>query len=92
MKNDPTYIEARLRLADVLQQTGRVSEALLQYEQVMSIDPRVTEAPLEYALALIRLKRYQEARDRLIQAREAYPDHPEFTEALAHLNGQTRQN
>ena len=92
VKIDPAYVEARLRLADVLQQTGRVSEALLQYEQVMRIDPRVTEAPLEYALALIRMKRYQEARDRLIQAREAYPDHPEFTEALAHLNGQTRQN
>ena len=85
VKNDPTYIEARLRLADVLQQTGRVSEALLQYDRVMKIDSRVAEAPLQYALALVRLKRYQEARDRLLEAMKAYPDHPEFGDALAHL-------
>jgi tetratricopeptide (TPR) repeat protein len=86
VKNDPAYIEARLRLADVLQQAGRVPEALLQYDQVMKIDARVAEAPLEYALARVRLKRYQEARDRLIEAMKAYPDRPEFGDALAHLN------
>jgi len=41
--------------------------------------------PLEYALALVRLKRYQEARDRLLEAMKTYPDHPEFVDALAHL-------
>jgi tetratricopeptide (TPR) repeat protein len=85
VKHDPTYIEARLRLAEVLQQAGRVPEALLQYEQVMTIDSRVAEAPLEYALALVRLERYGEARKRLNEGMKAYPDRPEFADALAQL-------
>jgi tetratricopeptide (TPR) repeat protein len=82
---DPSYVEARLRLADVLRQSGRPEESLLHYAQVVKSDPRVADAPFGYALALVRLKRYQEARDRFTEGMTVYPEHPGFAHALVRL-------
>src|SRR5215471_16713889 len=48
-------------------------------------DPRIGEARLGEALALVRLRRFDEARDRLIEAARLLPDRPEFPNALARL-------
>lgn len=91
VRYEPTYIEARLRLAAVLRRTGRLREALAQYQQVINVarevggDPRVAEAPFGYAITLVRLRRYREARDMLAEALKTYPDQPVYTHALARL-------
>jgi tetratricopeptide (TPR) repeat protein len=85
VRYQPDYIEARLRLAELLRQTGRPAAALPQYERVMTIDPRAAEAQFGYAMALVQLKRYEEARRRLSEAAALHPERKEFTEALARL-------
>ncbi|MEQ1575615.1 MAG: tetratricopeptide repeat protein [Vicinamibacterales bacterium] len=82
VKDDPGYIEARLRLADMLRQAGRWSESLAQYEQVTRLAPQMAEGSLGAASALIGLKKYEEARQRLIAGQQQYPDRQEFARAL----------
>ena len=81
----PDYLEARVGLADALRVTGRVEESLPHYRQVVSTDPGFAEAWIGFALALVHLERYQEARDRLTEAREVLPDRPELADLLAQL-------
>ena len=85
VKAEPNYIEARLRLAEALRRGGRPDESLSQYEEVSRIDPRVAEARFGVAMTLVRLRRYQDARDRLVEGMQAYPAQPEFARALARL-------
>ena len=85
VKYDPRYMEARLRLAEVLRRSGRLQEALAQYEQVMMIDPRAAEARFGVAITLVHLRRYQDARDRLMEGMREYPSQPAFARALARL-------
>ena len=49
------------------------------------IDPRVPEARFGFAMTLVRLGRYQEARHRLVEGMQAYPAQPEFARGLARL-------
>ena len=51
----------------------------------MTIDPRAAEAKFGYAMALVQLKRYAEARRRLSEAAALHPERKEFTEALVRL-------
>ncbi len=85
VRDDPAYVEARLRLADVLRATGRFAPALAQYEQAAKLDPRAADAPFGYAMTLISLKRYQQARDRLVEGMKGYPDQLMFPHALVRL-------
>jgi len=85
VRNDPTYVEARLRLGDVLRRSGRAAESLPLYEQAARLDPRAADAPLGYALALVALRRYQDARARLIEGMTAYPDDAVFAHTLVRL-------
>jgi len=81
----PDYLEARLGLADALRVTGRVEESLPHYRQIVTTDPGFAEAWMGLAIALVQLDRHQEARDRLIEAREILPDRPELSALLAQL-------
>jgi tetratricopeptide (TPR) repeat protein len=83
--DDPNYIEARLRLAEVLRRNGRLEESLSQYGEVSRIDSRVAEARFGVAMTLVQLRRYREARDRLVEGMHAYPTQPAFARALARL-------
>jgi tetratricopeptide (TPR) repeat protein len=85
VRDDPAYVEARVRLADVLRATGRLAEALVQYEHAAKLDPRAADGPFGYAMTLIGLKRYQQARDRLMAGMKGYPDHVMFAHALVRL-------
>ena len=69
----------------MLQRVGRPDAALTQYAQVIAIDPRIAEARFGYAMALVQLRRYDEARQRLIEGAALYPDRKEFAEALSRL-------
>ena len=91
VRRDPIYVDARLGLASLLRRSGRLQESLSQYEQLIQTTPAITgdsrlaEAPFGYAITLVRLGRYQDARDRLTDAMAAYPGQPFFAHALARL-------
>lgn len=85
VRDDPSYVVAHLSLADLLRGSGRLRESLSQYEQVIKLDPRVADGQFGYAIALVGLRRYQKARDRLTDGMKAYPDQPAFAHSLARL-------
>jgi tetratricopeptide (TPR) repeat protein len=85
LKYDPGYIQARVQLADVLARSGRPQEALVQYQHVLERDPALKRAVFGHAMTLVRLHRYQSARDRLADAMKAYPDDSVFGHTLARL-------
>jgi predicted Zn-dependent protease len=51
----------------------------------LNIDPGFVKAQFGYAAALIRLNRYQEARDRLAEAMNQHPNQLSFARAAARL-------
>jgi len=85
VKHEPGYVQARVELAGALSRGGRPAEALPHYEQALQADPRLWEAAFGYAMALVRLHRYQAARDRLAADMQVYPDQPVFAHALARV-------
>ena len=85
VRHDPGYVEARLQLAELLQRTGRPGASLPHYAQVIASDPRAAAARFGYAMALIRLKRFAEARERLTEGMKLHPERPEFAQALERL-------
>lgn len=85
VQHDSNYVEARLLLAEVLRHVGRLDESVRQYGHVITIDPRIPEARLGHAMALVALRQYQQARDRLTDAMKAHPDQPNLIQALARL-------
>jgi tetratricopeptide (TPR) repeat protein len=85
VKYQPDYLEARLGLAEALRVTGRLQESLPHFKRILELDPGLAETWVMYAMTLVRLQRYQEARDRLNEARRVHPDEPELTALLIRL-------
>ena len=85
VRHQPDYTEARLRWAASLRAMQRPGESLDQFERVLAINPANVEARMGQALALVQLGRYPDARDRLSDAVNAYPQEWAFTHALARL-------
>lgn len=81
----PESLEAHLRLADSYSRTARVAEALPHYERVLALVPDSVAGRFGEAIALVRLGRHREARDRFAAAHERHPDQPAFANALARL-------
>ena len=79
--NAPGGSEAHFRLAEALRRSGRDEASLAYYEQ--TLDRRA--ARLGLVLALVKLGRYPEARDRLLAGVERHPWEPAFPLALARL-------
>jgi tetratricopeptide (TPR) repeat protein len=85
VKSEPADVEARLRLGEALRRSGRPEEALPHYEHAAGIDPQLAEPKYGTAITLVRLRRYQDARDWLKDGMQAYPAQPLFARALARL-------
>ena len=85
VRSDPASVDARLGLADALRRGGQLAASLSEYERVLSIDPGAVKARFGYAAALIRLHQYREARNRLVEAIELYPNELSFARAAARL-------
>lgn len=81
----PDYLEARLGLAEALRVTGRLQESLPHFKRIVELDPGLADAWAMYAMTLVRLQRYREARDVLDEARRLHPDEPNLTELLSRL-------
>jgi cytochrome c-type biogenesis protein CcmH/NrfG len=62
-----------------------VQEALKSYGDVVRINPRSAEARFGFAIGLIRLHRYREARDWLAEATRALPDSRDLSLAFARV-------
>ena len=85
VRHDPSHAEARLRLAGLLRRSGRPDDAMAQYQRVMDIDSLIVEAPFGYAMVLINLRQWAQARNRLADGMETYPYTPVFPLALARV-------
>ena len=82
---DPDNAEARLSLGDALRRTGHDLESLPQYAAVIKISPSASPAYFGQAMALVRLKRWSDAREALNRATTTFPDQPGFAHALARV-------
>ncbi len=85
VRYNPTYLEARMALANALRTGGRFEASMAQYAEAIRINPRAAEARFGYAMALVRLRRDREARDWLMEAMRVHPERPEFKHALARI-------
>ena len=85
VRYNPSYLEAEMALGEVLRGSGRVEASLAHYAAVVRINPRAAEARFNYAMALVKLGRYGDARMWLEEGVRAQPDRPELANALARL-------
>jgi tetratricopeptide (TPR) repeat protein len=85
IKAEPGYIEPRLQLANLLRRSGQFEASLAHYDFITKADPRVAEARFGYGASLVRLRRYDEARERFESGMRDYPAEPAFAEATARL-------
>src|SRR6185295_20098779 len=85
LRVEPSYVEPRLQLAHLLRRTGQSPVALTHYRQVLELDPRIAEARFGYAMALVDVGKFAEARDQLAQGTQMFPDRPGFVLGLARL-------
>ena len=85
LRYQPTDGDIRLRLAVSLRRAGDPAAALEHYRSVLRMDPDVIDARFGAAMALVQLRRYREARDRLAEGMETFPSASVFPHALARL-------
>jgi tetratricopeptide (TPR) repeat protein len=81
IRRAPRDVDARLALGELLGRSGEFENALMQYREVLAIDPHVADARFGYAGALVGLRRYKEALDSLAESARLFPDQPRFVEA-----------
>jgi tetratricopeptide (TPR) repeat protein len=74
-----------MALGDTLRKDGRFDASLKPYAEVIRINPRAAEARFAYAMALVRLRRYKDAKDWLEESARVQSDRPELAHALARL-------
>ena len=75
---NPTFVAAHLKLADALRRNDRLEPALTHYRRVIDLQPADVGARFGEAMALVRLERYAEARERLTEEQ-----HPAVFETMA---------
>ena len=83
--SDPTMVNARASLADALRRSGKLEAAIAEYVSVVKADPSASQARFGHAMALVRLRRYAEARAVLEEATRAHAEQPGLAHALARL-------
>jgi tetratricopeptide (TPR) repeat protein len=82
---NPNYTEAWMALGDTLRSSGRIEASLKPYSEVVRINPRSADARFAYAMALVRLRRYRDAKAWLEESTRVLPDRPELSHALARI-------
>lgn len=82
----PDNASLHMKLAEALRRGGRPDESLAHYEQALGLDPRAPAAArFGYAMALVGVQRYPDARDRLAEGMKLHPDQLSFGRALVRL-------
>lgn len=85
VEQNPNYVEALQALGDQQRSSGRVAASLETYAAVLRVSPRAQEARLGYGTALVRLKRFQDARDWFDEGARLFPDRADLRHALARV-------
>jgi tetratricopeptide (TPR) repeat protein len=85
LEHDPGYLQARVQLATLLGRSGQAKASFEHWEQAIALAPTSFEAAFGGAMALVRLERYRDARDRLTSGLQTHPDQSVFAHALARL-------
>lgn len=85
LKSDPNSVEARLSLAEALRMSGRHEASLVEYKRAIQLDPAIAEAWVGGAMALIALRRDQQTREWLAEARRVHPNQPKLAELASLL-------
>ena len=83
--SDPSMVTARASLADALRRSGKLDASIVEYLEVVKADPSAIEARFGHAMALVRLRRYAEARAVLEEATRTHAEQPGLAHALARL-------
>lgn len=83
--SDPSMVNARASLADALRRSGKLEASIAEYVSVVKADPSASQARFGHAMALVRLRRYAEARAVLEEATRAHAEQPGLAHALARL-------
>ena len=86
---DPTMIDGRVRLAQALAAAGQLREAADQYKTIVEMNPTLAEAWIGGARTLIALKKNDEARKWLNDAKQLHPARPELASLQRQLLGNT---
>jgi tetratricopeptide (TPR) repeat protein len=90
VREDPSYLEARLQLAQTYGRSGQLDTALAEYRRALAAEPRSADARFGCAMALIALRRYDDARTMLSEGARLHPDQPRFAEMLTKLQAAAR--
>ena len=87
LRYQPTDGEVRLRLALSLRRAGDPGVRRSEHYRArcLRMDPAVIDARFGAAMSLVQLRRYREARDRLVDGTESFPGASVFPHALARL-------
>lgn len=91
LRRDPLDVDARLRLAYLYAETGRLAEAMDQYKQVLGRSPRNAEANRQMGLMLARSDRPEDATRYLEQANQIDPSDTQTCLLLGRLYARKRQ-
>jgi Flp pilus assembly protein TadD len=78
-------VNARASLADALRRSGKLEAAITEYIEIVKIDPSASDARFGRAMALVRLRRFAEARSVLEEAVRVHAEQPGLAHALARL-------
>lgn len=82
----PDNLEVRVALAGILGRNGQPNEALEQYTDALTLDGSRSDAAFGYAMNLVRLERFADARDYLETSAQSFPDQESmFIHPLARL-------
>ncbi len=91
LHRDKSDVQARLRLAYLYAETGRVGEAMVQYKQILGSNPRNAEANRQMGLMLARSERPDDATRYLEQANQIDPSDTQTCLLLGRLYARKRQ-
>lgn len=83
----PNDVRIRLQLGEALGRSRQFQKSMVQYQQVLAIDPQLADAQFGYAMSLVGLRRYAEAREVLRKGAMQHPEQSRFDDAIARLQG-----
>jgi tetratricopeptide (TPR) repeat protein len=85
LQHEPGYVQARVQLAGALARSGRPGEAVVEYGRALEADPSLADAAYGRGMALVRLRRWRDAREQFAAGAARFADQPLFKLALARL-------
>ncbi len=83
VERDPDFVKPRVLLGIYFKKTGRLEEAMEQFERIREVDPANEEASYQAASVSLRAARFPEAEALLGELHEEFPEREEFALGLA---------